>query len=499
MSNSYSQILKSSSIVGGARAANLLVGLIRTKLVAVLLGPSGVGLIGLYTATLELVETVSGLGIRSSGVRQVAEAHGTGDPIRVGQTVLALRRLCWLTGLLGTILTAALAWPLSIWTFGNPERAWAIAVLGLTLLLSALSGGQMTLIQGMRRIGDLARLQVLSAVGGTVVSVLLYAWIGERGIVPALILSAVVNLGFSWWLAGRITVPMATLSGRETVQAAKGFVTLGLAFMWSALLLALVALATRTLIVRGYGIEANGVYQAAWAISGVFAGFILQAMGADFYPRLTAVAHDNTQVNRLVNEQTEIGILLALPGLLATLVFSPWIIRVLYSVKFTEAAELLPYFVIGIFGRVVSWPLGFIQLAKGAGKWFASTETAFAALQMLLVVIGLRLLGLKGVAVAFALLYFCYTLGVLWVASRLSGFTWSTPAVRLLAISGLLMLGTFALSQGASPIVSAVVGSVVSAASSVYCLRQVCARLGSAHRVSQGVRRLPLIGRILAA
>ena len=42
-------------------------------------------------------------------------------------------------------------------------------------------------------------------------------------------------------------------------------------------------------------------------------------MGADFYPRLTAVSKDNVACNRLVNEQARISLLLAGPGVIGTL------------------------------------------------------------------------------------------------------------------------------------------------------------------------------------
>lgn len=103
---------------------------------------------------------------------------------------------------------------------------------------------------------------------------------------------------------------------------------------------------------------ANGLYRAAGAISGVFAGFILLATGMYFYPRLTAAAQDNALVNRLVNEQTEAGILLALPGLLATIVFISWIISLLRSRAFHEAAELLPSFVLSVSAYLGVWFLG---------------------------------------------------------------------------------------------------------------------------------------------
>ncbi len=109
MPSSYTQILKSSSLIGGAQGINLLLGMVRVKFAAVLIGPVGVGLIGNYTAIQGLVGTVAGLGIQSSGVRDVAAAVGQGDPEAIGRTVITLRRVCWLTGLLGALAMMALA------------------------------------------------------------------------------------------------------------------------------------------------------------------------------------------------------------------------------------------------------------------------------------------------------------------------------------------------------------------------------------------------------
>lgn len=168
----------------------------RTKLIAVLLGPSGVGLVGLYMSAIGLVGTFAALGIDSSGVREVAEASGSGDAEKIARTVKTLRRVCWATGLLGWLLTAALSYPLSVWTFGSGERVWAVAILGVTLLFGAVSNGQSAFIQGTRRIGDLARLNVLGAIAGTIIALGLYGWLGQRGIVPVFITSAAANLGF---------------------------------------------------------------------------------------------------------------------------------------------------------------------------------------------------------------------------------------------------------------------------------------------------------------
>lgn len=457
--------------------------MVRTKLVAILLGPSGVGLVGLYASVTGLVGTISGLGIASSGVREVAEAHGTGDGARLSITAKTLRRASWGTGIFGWLLSVAFAYSLSQWAFGSGERAGAIALLGASLLISAVSSGQSALIQGTRRVSDLARLSILGTVAGTVISLGLYAWLRERAIVPVVIATAVANLGFSWWFARKISLDEVPQTVHETWRQSRRLLTQGLAFMWSAVAAAGVALITRSLIVRELGLESNGIHQAAWGISGMFAGFILGAMGSDFFPRLTAVSEDHEQVNRLVNEQTEIGILLALPGLMGTLAFGPWIMNVFYSAKFLPGADLLPWFVLGVFGKVVSWPMGFTMIAKGAKGWFAISETGAAACQLILTVGLLYGFGLVGTAVAYALLYLFYTGFVFWICRRLTNFTWSPTTLRLLGASTVMVLAAFGCSHLMSKTPGLICGGVLTLMATMYSLRGFAQRLGSEHRL----------------
>ena len=467
--------------------------MVRTKLVALLLGPSGVGLVGLYMSATGLIGTIASMGIGSSGVREVAEAHGSGDPASVARTVKTLRRACWVTGLIGWIITIFLSWPLSVWTFGSGEHAVAIATLGITVLFSSLSSGQTSLLQGTRRIGDIARLNVFGVVAGTVVAVGLYAWLGGRGIVPVLIVTGGINLGFSWWFASKVEFAPVKQTFTESWRYSRRLFQLGFAFMWSGVLTAIVALAIRSLIVRHLGLDANGIYQAAWGISGMFAGFILGAMGTDFYPRLTAAAHDHAQMNRLVNEQTEIGVLLALPGLLGTLAFAPWVMRIFYSAKFMTGAELLPWFVVGIFGQVISWPMGFMLAAKGESRWYILVETTSNALRFVLSIILLNALGLWGTALAMPIMYFAYTALLLWVCNQITEFKWSAACLKLVALSAILIFFEFVVQKILPRYISLGTGAVITVVASLISARGLISRLGRQHRIVLMLCRFPII------
>jgi PST family polysaccharide transporter len=493
--SSYRQILRSSAVMGGAQAINYMVGLLRIKVVAVLLGPAGVGVIGLYTSASNLVGAVTGLGLQRSAVRAIASADG--DPVAVARATRMLRRLCWATGVLGWVASVALAIPLSRLMFQSSTHAWALAILGGTLLLGAINGGQLALLRGLRRIDDIARVQVVGAVLNTIVTVALYAWLRERGIVPVMLATASVSLAISWWFVRKVEFPAMSMSWGEAVAEAKPMVSLGIALMISTVLSMVLEFYTRSLVSRTYGVDAVGIYQAAWSLSGMFAGFVLTAMGTDFYPRLTAVIDDRVAAIREINEQTEIGVLLALPGLLVTLALAKWIVWALYSSAFAPATNVLVWMSLGVFGRVVSWPMGYVQLALNTGKWYAATEFFFIALQAALVTWMVPRFGVLGAAYAFFACYVSYFIGMSLITRRLIGFRHSPAALRLIVIATLLMMVTMAAGQLLPDLPGAILACTFAFAGGLWCLRGLSHRLGNDHRLIRVITRIPGIELVL--
>ena len=477
--------------MGGAAGINLLLGMIRTKFVAVLIGTTGVGLLSSFGAVQGLVGTLAGLGIQSSGVRDVAAAVGKGDAQAIGRAVLTLRRICWLTGLVGMAAMMLLSPLLSQLTFGSAQYTYDIAALGIVILFGNLSGGQMALIQGMRRIGDMARANIIGAALGTVIAIGFYSVLGLRGIVPTLVSVAGIQLVLSWYFAQRLPVPKVILSWKETFLQANGMVRLGIVFMWTSLMGSVVSYLTITLITQQISLQAVGIYSAAYALSGIFVNFVLSAMGADYYPRLTAVADDKAAMNRLVNEQTEIGLLLAAPGLLATMALAPWIIHVFYTSEFLPAVELLQWFILGCLGRVISWPLGFLMLALGKGRWYLLTEISAHGAHIMFIALGLFLFGIEGVAIAFFLLYVGYILAVYFVARHLIGFKWSAGCIKITFITLPFLVATFISARALTLWPATIAGAVFTAAVSVYSLRGLIQRIGLEHRIFRTLFKIP--------
>lgn len=487
--HTYGQILKSSAVIGGSSVLNIAIGIVRTKAMAMLLGPSGVGLMGLYGSITELTISIAGMGINSSGVRQIAEAVGSDDTERIARTAAVLRRVSIFLGLLGAVFLIGFSGPLSKLTFGSDQHATAVALLSIAVFFNLVSAGQGALIQGMRRISDLAKMGILGTLFGTLITIPVVYFLREDGIVISLVLGAAMGILTSWWYSRKIQLQAPSISASQVGQEAAALLKLGFAFMVSGLLMSGAAYAVRLIIVRKVGFDAAGLYQSAWALGGIYIGFILQAMGADFYPRLAAIAKDNTECNRVVNEQAHVSMLLAGPGVIATLTFAPLVIALFYTSKFEGAVEILRWLCLGMSLRVISWPMGFIIVAKGVQNLLIFSELAWTVVYLGLAWVCVSSFGLKGAGIAFFGSYVFHVFMIYVIVRRLSGFRWSTANMQTSFLFLGLIAVVFCSFYALPPLLAIGVGTLAVLLSGIYST-QVLLNLISLDRIPRPVLRV---------
>jgi enterobacterial common antigen flippase len=489
---SHVEALKSTSIIGGSTAITMLIRMVRTKVLATLLGPTGIGLEGIYDSVLSVSKTLVDLGISSAGVRQIAAAFGSGNQRVIATTVFTLRRVCLVLGALGTVGLFLLRERVSLIAFGNIDHASDIGFLSVTLFFGAVAGGQAVLITGTRRIGDLARMNVFGTLSGAILSIaFVYFW-GRNGIVAYMIAGTVTTILLSWFYARRVETERIQVPFAEVRKEATNLLKLGFVFVSTGLMSTGALFLLRTFVTRQQGLLGTGEFQAASALSTVYVGFVLNAMGADFYPRLTSVAEDNERCNQLVNEQAEISILLALPGVLATLAAAPWVIHIFYSSKFDQAAEILCWQVAGTFLQVNSWPMGFIILAKGRAAAFFWTDFAAYSMYVVMGWFGLKWFGLPGTGMAFLGLYLFHWVIVYVVVRKMSGFALAPVNIRL-SVMGASAVGVALWARLKLPEPwPTVVGATLSLTTGIYCLK-VLVQLVGAEKIKTYAAKLGLL------
>ncbi len=401
--SSYRQIFKATSLFGGVQVINIVIGIIRVKFIAVLLGTAGVGIMGLLNAPLQLIISIAGLGIAFSAVRDISEAQGTGDKTRIAKTIFTVKRWTWFTGLLAAVITLSLSPLLSQWSFGNGDYTWAFVWLSVTLFLQAISDGQKAILQGMRRLQDLAKAGVIGSALGLVTSIPLYYFFGLEGIVPSFIVTALTVLFLTWYFSRKVKIEKVALTPKETWNKGKGMAKLGLSMTLAGFLGTLSTYILNAYISNSGGVEHVGLYNAGWGVVGQYTGIVFTAMATDYFPRLSAIQSDNLKVRKLVSQQAETALLIMAPLLALLIVTMPLAVRVLYTAAFLPIVMFANLTVLGMQLKAVSWSMGYVFLAKGDGRLFLILEIISAT-----VILGLNLLfyylyGLNGLGISFIL------------------------------------------------------------------------------------------------
>lgn len=476
--STYRSIFKATSLFGGLQLYLIFISIIKSKFIAILLGPLGVGIQGLFQSGTEVIRTLTNFGLSQSAVREVSEANGDKDEVRIKLVTSVINKLVWITGLLGAISVCILSPYLSQSLFGNYDYTVPFIFLSVTLLLEQLSAGQKVILQGLRKIKELAKASTWGSTVGLLVSIPIYYSFGVKGIVPTLILSSVTTFLLSWFYARHYIKACPKVTIKQTVTEGCSMLTMGIAMSVSNILITVCAFVLRAFISNNGGTEIVGYYTAGFTIVTTYFSMIFNALATDYYPRLAAVNSDNVKCRNLSNEQGEIASLIMAPLLLICLVFMSLILQILYSDKFLEANNFVIWAVVGMLFKLASWLIAFQFIAKSETKIYIVNETLLNSYTLALSLLGYKYFGLAGLGAAYSLSNLLYFIQVFCIAKVRYAYCFSVSFRKLFTVQNLMVLVCFLLVLCGNKLLSYMLGSVCILCSSIYSFVGLDRRMG---------------------
>jgi O-antigen/teichoic acid export membrane protein len=476
--SSYRQIFKATSLFGGVQVFNIIISIIKSKFVALLIGPAGMGIAGLLTSTTQFITSLTNFGLGVSSVKNVAAAAATGDELRISTIVTVLRKLVWFTGLLGMIVTAVLSPVLSKMTFGNHDYTFAFLWISITLFFQQITSGQMVVLQGLRKLNYLAKGNMSGSVIGLCISVPVYYIWRLDGIVPVIIISSVSSMLLSHYFSSKAGIKSVPIKTREVVSEGKDMLKMGFILSLNGITVVGVSYLVRIFISRTGGIEQVGLYTAGFAIITTYVGMVFSAMSTDYYPRLSAVAHDNKAASGLINQQAVVAILILAPILSFFLIFINFIVIILYSQKFIAVNEMIHWAALGMYFKAASWSIGFILLAKGASRTFLWNELLGNAYILGFNLAGYKLAGLEGLGISFMTAYFVYFIQVFLLAKFKYQFAFDRVFFKVAGFQLMIGLLCFAIVRTLVAPWTYICGSILVVISGLFSLMELEKRIG---------------------
>ena len=475
-------LIRSMTIIGSAQMVNIAISILRMKLLAVLLGPAGVGLLGIFSSLQQTASMTAGLGLGLSGVRQVAANKEDNHELSIVQSVLLWGNV--IQGLIAVIVVWSLREWLAIWLLGDDTWAVQIGMIGVTVLLMLIAASQTALLQGLRRIGDLGWVTVIGAVSGTICGLIAVWFQGLEGLIWFLMIQPLSSIFVAFYFTRRLpSLPCPPISIRKIWSTWHEMASLGVIFMLGALASTATLLLVRSWIAQTMGLEAAGQFSAAWGITIQYLGFLLGAMAADYYPRLTETIKDQKATHALINDQTQLGLALGGPILLAMIGLAPWMISLLYSAEFSPAIELVQWQTVGNIFKLASWPLGFAFVAAAHSRVFLAIELFWNGLYLAIIWFGSAIFGLSIAGVGFMFAYVLYFALNYLLISRLMSFRLHKLSIALIFGHASLAVLLLLLARTA-PVTGAVASVILALTTGIIGVRVIVVKIGTTGRIT---------------
>lgn len=410
--SSYKTILKTTGLFASLRILSILVNIATSKLIAIFVGVSGIGLYGLYTSALSLITTVADLGVSKSSVRNIAVADGTQEKEEIEKTISVVSKLIYVTGAIGALITILLSFQISKWSFGDTSYWISFVFLGICVFFTIVKNGQSAIFQGLRKYKLMTKSTIYSSLLSLIVSAPLIYFFKEDSIIYVILAGAVIAFVVTKLYLTQIEYTIAEKKTKLTRQNSTDLIRLGLSMMLVSFLVALSGYIIRAYI-SNYGTVTDlGYFQAGFQIISGYFGIIFTSMTTDYFPRISAIQDDNQKLTQEVNQQATITLLLICPLVVILPFIMPYVIKILYSSEFSPTVEYVNIALFGIIFQAGSQTMGMILLAKNNAKVFTVSVFLFQSIFLILNILGFKYYGILGLGITFSINMLIHIVGV---------------------------------------------------------------------------------------
>ena len=398
MNAAYKQIIKATTLFGSVQGLNILLNLVRAKLAAVLLGPAGIGLNGIYNEAREFIHTTTNLGMDQSGTREIAATKGDKT-----DAVMLTRSWVLLFAISGLLITILFANPLSWMLFSDNKHTWQIVMLSPAVAFSTMTCGEMTILRGMQRLKALATVSLLTVITGIVTTIPFYYIWGIEGIIPALVTMTLCSMLVAMTFSYRYDRPKFCFT-KDFLSKGNKMLSIGISFMLAGIVAHVAMLFIQAVLNREGGLSIVGYYNSAYNLCFVYVGVLFSSLSQEYFPRLSSVFSDIAKRNDSIRKQILVTFLLSLPLTVVMYILMPWIIPLLLSDEFLPIVSIAQITILTLPLRAIYLPLAYMPLAAGDSKVYFAMETLSYVIMATGVLGGYHLFGLEGLGYGLALM-----------------------------------------------------------------------------------------------
>jgi PST family polysaccharide transporter len=406
-----SEMINTSFYTGIGTIMGFITGFVVNKVIAVLIGPSGVAIISQFQNFIGISSTFASGGIQQGVVKYVAEVRE--DEEKKTLVLSTSLRISLFFSLIVGISTSIFSNFLSIKLFDTQEYQYILIIFGFTVVLFGLNQLLMSILNGTGEIKKLAGVKLSSNLFGLLVTSVCVYLFGISGALVALAISQSVIFFVSLLFVLKCKWFELNIFKQELDKSYSiKLLRYSIMAVSSLILTPLVQIGIRNNIVETLSIEEAGYWDGLSKISTAYLGIISSSLSIYYLPKLSLLK-ERLEIRRELLNGYKIITPVLIVMVFVIYLFRDYIILILYSGKFLRMNSLFAPQLAGDFFKIMSWLIAYLMLAKAYTKIFIVSQIVFLSASYLLSIYLINMLGLEGVVWAHFIIYLIYFISMI--------------------------------------------------------------------------------------
>lgn len=399
-------IVKVFSLNAVSTIVHMCTGLVSVKVVASIIGPAGIAILGQLNNLNSMLQGVAAGGIRSGVTKYLAEYND--DETKVANYISNALRISAVFTLAISLVCIFGHQILSEWIMLSSDYGYVFIVLGFTIFLFTLNSLLISILNGFKEFKKYVVVNISSSIVGLIFSVTLCLLWGLKGaMINAVTFQSVVLFVTIFQCRKCSWFKRENFFQKYDKNVCKQYIQYTLMTLTS-----LCIVPVTQMILRGYVISEISPVEAGWwegmnRISGMYLSVITTSLSIYILPRMSEIT-DKYLLKREIMKSYKLIVPMMLCATIVIYCLRHVIIWILFTPDFYPMEGLFIWQLLGDFFKMASWLLAYLMLAKAKTKLYISTEIIFGILMFIISYLFVKEIGTVGLNIGYMVNYIIY-------------------------------------------------------------------------------------------
>ncbi len=402
---------------GVATLFKILTGIVSTKIIAVILGPAGVAILGNFNNILGILTSFSNGAISNGIIKYIAENYE--NKTEQKNVISNAIKFTIVSAIIITTFTLTFNRQITMITIKNEKYSYATIFMGISIVFYGFNLTVSAILNGYREMKYLVINNIISSTVMMILAIVITKTFGLAGaLINAMIAQVIISIVNIYFVKKLNLIKLNMLFKKVDKELLIKLSKFAIMAIVSAVVVPMSTFIIRNYVIDNFSMQEAGYIQGVWSISSSYLMVITTTLSVYYLPTLS-ILKSNTELRREIKRGYKFILPIAILGAVVIFISKDIIINILYTKEFLPMRNYFFFQNLGDIFKIASFLLAYLMIAKAMTKWYILSEIIFAITSVVFSISFMKLFGPIGATYGYALNYFIYLIFVIILFRKL--------------------------------------------------------------------------------